>query len=497
MVALVAMVALVDASANGVSDPTPAIATWTIDVAAPTPPTNLTGTLPTSTSISLTWTAGTDDTGVTANLINRDGSLLATVGAVTSYTDSTVAAGSTHTYAVQAQDEAGNTSGPSNSAVVSTSPPPPVPDTVIDTGPPAVTNGNTATFTFHATVLGSTLTCTLDSQKPATCTSPRGYTGLNSGSHTFSVYATANGSNDPTPAKATWIVDTVPPSVPSGLTASTSPSSVTLTWNASTDNVAVAGYDVFRGGALIVTLGTVTTYADSTISAGQRYSYSVRARDSAGNVSPLSSAVSATPMAIYDPRLTRAPYLTDLVALHVAINWATDQSATTGSVRYGTVGAGGACTPTAEVAATRITILVGIVSEYQWKVDLTLPATGTYCYRVYLAGIDLLGSNASPAFTTQVQFGSTESYSFVVFGDWGQVDASGQNPGQASLMSQIAGSGARFAIAVGDTGYVNGSQINYGDLQQTGADTSAIFGPQFWTIPGSSIPFFNAVGNHG
>ncbi len=157
---------VVDASANGVPDPTPAIATWTIDVTAPTPPTNLAGTSPTSTSTSLTWTAGGDNTGVTANLINRDGSLLATVGAVTSYTDSTVAAGSTHTYAVQAQDEAGNTSGPSNSAVVSTSPPPPVPDTVIDTGPPAVTNGNTATFTFHATVLGSTLTCTLDSQKP-------------------------------------------------------------------------------------------------------------------------------------------------------------------------------------------------------------------------------------------------------------------------------------------------------------------------------------------
>ena len=488
---------MVDASANGVSDPTPATTTWTIDVSAPTPPSNLAGTSPTSTSIALTWAAGTDNIGVTGNLINRDGSQMASVGAVTSYTDSTVAAGSTHTYTVQAQDGAGNISGPSNSATVSTPPAPSVPDTIIDTGPPSLTNSTSATFTFHATVQGSTFTCKLDAQKPAGCTSPHAYSGLSSGSHTFSVYATASTGSDPTPATSTWTIDTVPPSVPTGLTASTSPSSVTLTWTASTDNVAVTGYDIFRGGSLLVSLGAVTTYADGTISFGQHYSYAVRARDGAGNVSALSTAVAVTPMGMFDPRLTRAPYLTDLVALHVAINWATDQSATTASARYGTVGADGACSLATEVAASRITILVGTVYEYQWKVDLTLPATGTYCYRVYLAGGDLLGSNAAPAFTTQVQFGSTESYSFVVFGDWGQVDASGQNPGQAGLMSQIAGSGARFAIAVGDTGYVNGSQINYGDLQQSGADTSAIFGPQFWTIPGSSIPFFNAVGNHG
>src|SRR5947209_2322810 len=69
--------------------------------------------------------------------------------------------------------------------------------------------------------------------------------------------------------------------------------------------------------------------------------------------------------------------------------------------------------------------------------------------------------------------------------------------GQANLMAQIAGSGARFAVSLGDNGYPNGSQINYGDLQQSGADTSAIFGSQFWTVPGASIPLFSAVGNHG
>ena len=73
---------------------------------------------------------------------------------------------------------------------------------------------------------------------------------------------------------------------------------------------------------------------------------------------------------------------------------------------------------------------------------------------------------------------------------------SGNNADQAKLDAQIAASGARFAVTVGDNGY-NGSQLNYGDLQQTGDGTSAIFGPSFWTVAGSSIPLFTAVGNHG
>ncbi|HYS42279.1 MAG TPA: hypothetical protein VEO01_42195, partial [Pseudonocardiaceae bacterium] len=149
------------------------------------------------------------------------------------------------------------------------------------------------------------------------------------------------------------------------------------------------------------------------------------------------------------------------------------------------------------LAATKKIINVNNVFEYQWLGDLTLPATGTYCYRVYLGGTDLLGANASPTFTTQVPFGSTESFSFDVFGDWGSFNKTDHNTDQANLMAQIAASGARFALTVGDNGYPNGNQINYGDLQQTGVDTSAIFGPKQWTVPGSSIPLFTAVGNHG
>ncbi|HEU5271459.1 MAG TPA: fibronectin type III domain-containing protein [Jatrophihabitans sp.] len=200
--------------------------------------------------------------------------------------------------------------------------------------------------------------------------------------------------------------------------------------------------------------------------------------------------------AAFAPALTRAPYLTDLVGSHVNVNWATNQSATTGSLRWGPV-SGGSCTLPNTLTATRSGITVGTVSEYQWKASLSLPGTGTYCYRPLLASTDLLATNSSPQFQTQVAASDNTPFSFDVFGDWGMVDSTGANPDQAALHGKIAASGARFAVSVGDNGYPNGSQVNYGDLQQTAADTSAVFGPSFWTVAGSTIPLFPAAGNHG
>ena len=199
---------------------------------------------------------------------------------------------------------------------------------------------------------------------------------------------------------------------------------------------------------------------------------------------------------MWNAALTRAPYLTDLVNTHVNVNWATNRSASTGSLQWGPF-TGGTCTLTQTLTATRSSLTVGSVSEYQWKAPLSLPGQGSYCYRPFLTSTDLLGTDASPHFQTQVAAGDTAPYSFDVFGDWGQVDSSGNSADQTNLFAQIAASGARFAVTVGDNGYPNGSQTNYGDLQQKGADTSAIFGPTFWTVAGSSIPLFTAPGNHG
>ncbi|MEP6758405.1 MAG: metallophosphoesterase family protein [Actinomycetota bacterium] len=216
----------------------------------------------------------------------------------------------------------------------------------------------------------------------------------------------------------------------------------------------------------------------------------------AGLMLALAGVQPQTTAASYSSSLRRYPYLTDLVSTNVTINWATTTSASTGSVRYGRSGVESCTAHT--VTATQTSITVGSTTEYQWKAQLSgLSTDSAYCYRVYGGTTDLLGSDASPIFRSQVSSGSNASYSFAVFGDWGVVDGGGNNADQARLMSQIAASGARFAVTSGDTAYDSGSQKNYGDLVQKGTATSSIFGPSFWTVAGDSIAMFNTQGNHG
>ncbi|MDH2429114.1 glycosyl hydrolase family 18 protein [Sphaerisporangium sp. TRM90804] len=88
--------------------------------------------------------------------------------------------------------------------------------------------------------------------------------------------------------------DTTAPSAPGSLRSTgTSSSSVSLAWNASTDNVGVTGYNVYRNGTQVGT-ATGTTYTDSGLSASTSYTYTVRARDAAGNQSSASNQISAT-----------------------------------------------------------------------------------------------------------------------------------------------------------------------------------------------------------
>src|SRR5205823_12270721 len=81
------------------------------DVTAPTSPGNLTATPTSSSRVDLSWTAATDDAGVTGHKVYRDGSTtpLATLGGTTlSYADTTVSASTMYTYQVSAADAAGH-----------------------------------------------------------------------------------------------------------------------------------------------------------------------------------------------------------------------------------------------------------------------------------------------------------------------------------------------------------------------------------------------------
>ena len=92
---------------------------------------------------------------------------------------------------------------------------------------------------------------------------------------------------------ATYVVDGAPPTAPTNLKASVKPKSITLTWSASSDNVGVTGYQVYRNGALLTTV-TGLSYKDNTVTRGTVYTYHVKARDAAGNVSGPSNSVTVT-----------------------------------------------------------------------------------------------------------------------------------------------------------------------------------------------------------
>ena len=94
--------------------------------------------------------------------------------------------------------------------------------------------------------------------------------------------------------------DTQPPSAPGGLRATVAGTSVTLNWTASTDNVGVRSYDIYRDGAKVgAVTGTATTapatsFIDSGLTAGTRYGYLLKARDGQGNASAASNTVTVT-----------------------------------------------------------------------------------------------------------------------------------------------------------------------------------------------------------
>jgi chitodextrinase len=120
-------------------------------------------------------------------------------------------------------------------------------------------------------------------------------------SYQVSAYDQAGNSSAPSAAvevKTVNIADSQPPAAPTNLTAtSVSPSQINLRWTASSDNIGVAAYDVYRstgkGSAIKVATVSKTSLGDTGLDPKTKYNYYVIARDSALNVSEKSSVASA------------------------------------------------------------------------------------------------------------------------------------------------------------------------------------------------------------
>src|SRR4029453_6694943 len=136
-----------------------------------------------------------------------DGAAFAACPSPKSYTGLT--AGS-HTFQARGTDPAGNTD-PTPASFTWTIDLA-APDTTITASPPNPSNSTAPSFSFTSTEAGSTFACSLDGAAFAACPSPKSYTGLTAGSHTFQARATdPAGNTDPTPASFTWTIDLAVP----------------------------------------------------------------------------------------------------------------------------------------------------------------------------------------------------------------------------------------------------------------------------------------------
>jgi chitodextrinase len=275
----------------------------TPDWTPPIAPSGLTATVFSNGEMDLAWNASTDDVGVTGYTVYRNGAVLATTaGSTLNYSDTTVGHGFAYTYTVDAFDAAGNHSTKSAPASATTLDdiPPTTPGTFAasSTSPTAVviswsaSTDNVAVTGYDVYRDGSVLITLAAGALNYTDTVVSGST------HAYTVDAfDAAGNHSATPTAisvTTSTADTTPPTVPAGLTATAVGSTkVNLAWNASTDNVGVTGYTVYRNGVVLATLGaSVLTYSDAAVTQATTYAYSVDAFDSAGNHSAQSATAS-------------------------------------------------------------------------------------------------------------------------------------------------------------------------------------------------------------
>ena len=260
---------------------------------------------PTDSAPAISWDAVVDDeSGVELYQIRRDGR---TVGSTagTSFTDDELSSAGWHTYAVRALDRAGNASAWSDPLDVRFAP---AGTDITSPGEPgslAVSiDGNSATVTWDAASDDTGVTgydvyangVKVGTEGSAT---QHVFDVACGRDYTFGVVAfdAAGNRSDRAIVEATTddcpAGDTTPPSDPGDLQVSLSPSSATLTWQDSTDDTAVVGYDVYSGGAKVATEAAASHVF--VVSCGHTYTYGVVAFDLARNRSHMSTVSVSTP----------------------------------------------------------------------------------------------------------------------------------------------------------------------------------------------------------
>ena len=260
----------------GNTDPSPATRGFTLDTVAPNLSIDSGPSGPTTNpSPSFGFTAEGGST-VSCSIDTGTPSFGACSGAGT-HSPAAPLADDAYTFRVRATDAAGNQTTQTQAFSVDTQPP----NTTVDSGPSGLTNNASPSFGFSSSEGGSTFECKLDSGSFEACSSPKAYSGLGEGAHSFEVRATDPvGNTDASPATRNFTVDTQVPdttidSGPSGLTNSASPSF----GFSSADGT--ASFECKLDSGSFEACSSPKAYAGLGEGA---HSFEVRAKDPAGNV---------------------------------------------------------------------------------------------------------------------------------------------------------------------------------------------------------------------
>ena len=264
---------------------------------APTPPGSLATNNITENSIGLSWTASTDNVGVTGYRIYRNAVLIDTVTGL-SFNDTGLSTGTLYNYSVIAVDAAGNTSAPALVSGTTTAPDTEAPGVPANLGATPTLTSISLDWDASTDNVGVTGYRIIRNGNLLTTVATTDYadTGLPSGvEFGYEVVAVDAAGNLSSPAQisTSTLADTAAPSVPGTLVATPSYTSVSLSWGASTDNVGVTGYRVYRGAELLATI-QATAYDDTGLPPGTPLQYEVRGIDLAGNASSPATASTST-----------------------------------------------------------------------------------------------------------------------------------------------------------------------------------------------------------
>lgn len=335
------------------------------DTEAPTAPTNAKAYQTFATTCSIQWTSSTDNVGVAYYEIYNGTVLIGTSDQSAPYFKITgLTELTSYTFSVKAKDVAGNVSSSSNLILVTT------PDGTKPTTPTNLTasditatsvnlswTGSTDnvgvtgysiynnTFTLWAKVDGATRTFNATGLKQST-------------TYNFSIKATDAALNSSLESNIVSVraLDNIPPTTPTNLSSSgTTTTSVNLSWTASSDSEGVTGYDIYQGENLLIGTTANTNYTITGLQANNFYSFSVKARDAAGNISNATIPLVCETLDAIPPTTPASLTASEISDTSVNLSWtaSTDNKKVTGYELY----VNGNLSTTLNVLEFRITTL--------------------------------------------------------------------------------------------------------------------------------------------